>query len=190
MRLGALAFFHFFFSAPLSPRFLSSAPSSPRPFFWVHFRALIFLSSFFTWIGHPSHWDPFFVFFHLGRSPITIRPLLNKKQKKQKKQQKKTKKFFWSSSKWLVSWFLHFPVKVIFQSTVFKTKKKKEKFFLYLLFFINLLHKAKGKWNFPISLHSKYYKQGETVITQFFTLLFLLLLFYLLKMMKKNDEKK
>ena len=94
VRLGALAFFHFFFSAPLSPRFLSSAPSSPRPFFWVHFRALIFLSSFFTWIGHPSHWDPFFVFFHLGRSPITIRPLLNKKQKKQKKQQKKNKIFF------------------------------------------------------------------------------------------------
>jgi len=54
-----------------------------------------------------------------------------------------------------------------------KTKKnKKQRFFLYLLFFINLLHKAKGKWNFPISLHSKYYKEGATVITQFLTILF------------------
>jgi hypothetical protein len=77
------------------------------------------------------------------------------------------------SSKWLVSWFLHLSVKVVCQSTVFKTKKKKkQRFFLYLLFFINLLHKAKRKWNFPISLHSKYYKEGVTVITQFLTILF------------------
>ena len=40
--------------------FFSSAPSSPRPFVWVHFRALIFLS----------------FFFYLGRLPITLRPFL------------------------------------------------------------------------------------------------------------------
>jgi hypothetical protein len=51
-------------------------------------------------------------------------------------------------------------------------KKKKQRFFLYLLFFINLLHKAIRKWNFPISLHSKYHKEGATVITQFLTILF------------------
>ena len=113
------------------------------------------------------------IFQSLGRSPGTIRPLV---------------KFFafllsldrlpttiWSiskkknrlSPKWLV-----LSVKVMCQSTVFKvfkTKKikKKQKFFLYLIFFINLLHKAKRKWNFLISLHSKYYKEWATIITQF-----------------------
>jgi hypothetical protein len=50
----------------------------PRPSFWVRLRALIFLS-LFTWVGHPLQWDPFFVFSHLGRSLITMRPLLRKK---------------------------------------------------------------------------------------------------------------
>ena len=106
---------------------------------------------------------------------------------------KKNKKYG-SSSKWLVSWFLHLFVKVVCQSTVFKVFKKKKWFFLYLLFFINLLHKNKRKWNFPISLHSKYYKEGATIITQFLTILFLL--FYLLKRIKKwmknnnNDDEK
>jgi hypothetical protein len=51
----------------------SSAPSSPRPSFWVHLWALIFLSPV-TWVSHPIQWDPFF--FYLGRSPITMRPFL------------------------------------------------------------------------------------------------------------------
>jgi hypothetical protein len=42
----------------------------------------------------------FISFFYLGRSPITMRPLL--KKTKQKKSG--------SSSKWLVSWFLHLKV--------------------------------------------------------------------------------
>ena len=185
-RLWALVFFS---STPLSPRFPSSAPLSPCLLFKhafepsLSFRARLWaldhslectfepshsfecafepsFSLFFTWVGHPSQRDPFFVFFHLGRSPITMRPLLKKKQKIR------------SSSKWLVSWFLHLSVKVVCQSTVFKVfktkkkkNKKKQKFFLYLLFFIHLLHKAKRKWNFLISLHSKYYKEGATVIT-------------------------
>jgi len=80
-------------SAPLSPRLLFERAFEPLFSFRARLRALdhsfectfepsFSFLSFFTWVGHPSHWDPFFVFFHLGRSPITIRPLLNKKQKK------------------------------------------------------------------------------------------------------------
>jgi len=68
-----------------------------------------------------------------------------------------------SSLKWLV-----LSVKVMYQSTIFKVFFFLKKFFLYLLSFINLLHKAKRKWYFLISLHSKYYKEGATVITEFF----------------------
>jgi hypothetical protein len=52
-----------------------------------------------------------------------------------------------------------------------KKKRSKSSFCIYI-FFINLLHKAKRKWNFLISLHNKYYKEGATVITQFLTILF------------------
>jgi len=41
----------------------------------VRLKALIFLS-LFTWVGHPSQWDPFF--FYLGRSLITMRLLVKK----------------------------------------------------------------------------------------------------------------
>jgi hypothetical protein len=43
------------------------------PLQYDHFKNL----SFFTWTGHPLQFDHFgktFVFFHLGRSSITIRP--------------------------------------------------------------------------------------------------------------------
>jgi hypothetical protein len=101
-RLWALVFFS---STPLSPRFPSSAPLSPCLLFEhafepsLSFRARLWaldhslectfepshsfecafepsFSLFFTWVGHPSQRDPFFVFFLLGRSPITMRPLL------------------------------------------------------------------------------------------------------------------
>jgi hypothetical protein len=58
-----------------------------------------------------------------------------------------------------------------FRSFQDSKKNKAQKFFLYLVFLINLLRKAKRKC-FLISLHSKYYKEGATVITQFLTLLF------------------
>jgi len=61
-------------------------------------------------------------------------------------------------------------------------------FFLYLLFFINLLHKAKRKLNFPISLHSKYYKEGATVITQFLTIFILIIIIILFTEKDKNDD--
>jgi len=61
-------------------------------------------------------------------------------------------------------------------------------FFLYLLFFINLLHKAKRKWNFPISWHSKYYKEGATVITQFLTIFILIFIIILFTEKDKNDD--
>jgi hypothetical protein len=68
-------------------------------------------------------------------------------------------------------------------------------FFLYLLFFINLLHKAKRKWNFLISSCRKYYKEGATVITQFLTIFILIIIIILFTENKKwwwknnNDEK-
>jgi len=61
-------------------------------------------------------------------------------------------------------------------------------FFLYLFFFISLLHKAKRKWNFPISLHSKYYKEGTTVITQFLTIFILIVIIILFTEKDKNDD--
>jgi hypothetical protein len=67
--------------------------------------------------------------------------------------------------------FLDFNISLLF-SKFSKTLKKKQKFVVYLLFFINLLRKAKRKQNFLISLHSKYYKEMTTVRIQFFTLLF------------------
>jgi hypothetical protein len=59
-------------------------------------------------------------------------------------------------------------------------------FFLYLLFFINLLHKAKRKWNFLISSCRKYYKEGATVITQFLTIFILIIIIILFT---ENDKK-
>jgi len=67
------------FERAFEPSPPSSAPSSPRPSFWVRLWALIFLSPitwvghplqwdpflFFTWVGHQLQWDPFFVFFFL-----------------------------------------------------------------------------------------------------------------------------
>jgi hypothetical protein len=88
--LWALASFS---SSPESPRFLYERafepsylferdfePSHPfeciiepsRPFKCTFEPSFFFF--FFTWVGHPSQWDPFF--FYLGRSPITMRPLL------------------------------------------------------------------------------------------------------------------
>ena len=115
------------------------------------------------------------IFQSLGRSPRTIRPLAkffafllslgrlpktiwSISKKKKKKKTTTTKK------KW-----------VVFQITCSLCKSHMsiycfqsfQDFFLYLLFFINLLHKAKEKWKFSISLYCKYYKEGATVITQF-----------------------
>jgi uncharacterized membrane protein len=46
----------------------------------------------------------------------------------------------------------------------FQDPKKIQKFFLCILFFINLLSKAKRKQNFSIYLHHKYYKKEAIVI--------------------------
>jgi hypothetical protein len=108
----------------LSPRFLlSSAPSSP------HFR-----------------------FFYLGRSPITMRPIQKKTNKNKQTKKQTNKKNKQKKGGWIVFQMTCFLISTslckgrvsiyCFQSF----QKKKEKiFFLYLLFFINLLHKAKRK---------------------------------------------
>jgi hypothetical protein len=82
VRLWALTFFRarlraldHSFECAFEPSPPLSAPLIPRPSFWVRLQALIFLS-LFTWVGHPLQWDPFFVFSHLGRSLITMRPFL------------------------------------------------------------------------------------------------------------------
>ena len=129
--------------------------------------------------GHLEKWDhlrnPSRCFFLSGRSSGTIRPLAKPfaffyyQAGRPKQFDLFQKKKDGSSSKWLVSWFQH----LSFVFEVFKnSKKKKQKFVLYLFFFINLLRKAKRKQNFLISLHSKYYKEMTTVRIQFFTLLF------------------
>jgi hypothetical protein len=65
-------------SAPLSPRFLpSSAPLSPRFLPREPLSPHILSSA----LSSPH----FRFFFYLGRSPITMRPLLKKKKTKQKK---------------------------------------------------------------------------------------------------------
>jgi len=93
---------------------LLRAPSSPHfPFFFYLGKSPIIMRPFSlyffsTWVGHPLQWD------HLK--------IKNKKSG--------------SSSKWLVSWFLHISVKVVCQFTVFevfKTKKKNKSFF-YIYF--------------------------------------------------------
>jgi hypothetical protein len=131
-----------------SPRFSSSAfePSLSSSSAFEH--SLSSSSAF-----EPSHsfecaFEPSFSFFYLGRSPITMRPLLKKKQNKTKEKQKKIYK-----NKWVVFQMTCFLISTslckvrvsiyCFQS--FQDLKKKKKFFLYLLFFINLLHKAKIK---------------------------------------------
>jgi hypothetical protein len=109
------------------------------------------------WAGNPLQYtitkkkNPR-IFQSLGRSPGTIRPLV------------KFFAFLLSSGR--------------LPRTIWFISKKKKGFFLYLLSFINLLHKAKRKWYFLISLHSKYYKEGATVITQFFFDLFVLIILF------------
>jgi len=91
MCLQGLTFFEYVFepltillSVSSSPHLFSSLPSSPHLLFECSFEPpswgqcifepyhVIFVRlSFSTWIGHPLQWDPF-----LGRSPITMRPLL------------------------------------------------------------------------------------------------------------------
>jgi hypothetical protein len=104
------------------------------------------------------------IFQSLGRSPGTIRPLA--KFFAFLLSLGRLPKIIWSVSKK--------KKKVIFQITYSLRKKSYvnllfSRFFFYLLFFINLLHKAKEKWNFSISLYCKYYKEGATVITNFWT---------------------
>jgi hypothetical protein len=76
--------------------------------------------------------------------------------------------------------------KVVIQFTdveVYKILERSKSPFSCLLFFINLLCKAKRKRNFSMSLHRKYYKKEETIINQFF-IRFILFLFF-----NKNNEK-
>jgi len=66
-------------SAPLSPHFFSSTPSSPRPFLRVHLWVLTSFECTFEpstiLLSAPS--SPHFPFsFYLGRSSITMRPFL------------------------------------------------------------------------------------------------------------------
>jgi len=50
--------------------------------------------------------------------------------------------------------------------------------------------KLKENENFQISLHSKYYKEGATVITQFLTYFNYYYYFIYWKKIKKNDDGK
>jgi hypothetical protein len=141
----------------------------------THYNVTIWVGNplqYTIWAGNPLQCDHFWkilVFFQTsGRSPRTIRPLakffaffyhragcpkqfhpLKKKNKNKKNKQKQKKWVIVRMICFLISTSLcksHMSISC-FQS--FQKKKKKQKFCLYLLFFINLLHKDKGKWNFP-----------------------------------------
>ena len=107
----------------------------------THYNVTTFEKSSYFSTGQVTHYNVTNlrnprIFQASGRLPGTIRPLAKffaffyhpagcPKQFDPFKKKQKNKKGE-SSSKWLVSWFLHLSVKVVCQSTVFKTKKKKE----------------------------------------------------------------
>jgi hypothetical protein len=117
-------------------------------------------------------------FSQTGRSLGTSRPLLKNREVAWNNLiiSKKNCIFHWQGGslfKWLTYWFQYLSMKVIYEFNIFKVFKIFEiskKKISCLLFFINLLSKAKRKWNFSMSLHRKYYKAGATIITQFFIL--------------------
>jgi len=118
-------------------------------------------------------WNPSHFFFLSGRSPETIRPLAKfftffyPRAGRPKQFDHLKKRITFHIIYFLISTSLCKGRMSIYCFRSFQDykQKKKQKFVLYLLFFINLLRKAKRKQNFLISLHSKYYKKEATVIT-------------------------